>query len=41
MLDVKLQVHFVPELWRQTFWKVLLFQWNVTLQYPKKHDVKI
>ena len=28
--DVKVQVHFVPELWRQTFWKVLLFLWNVT-----------
>ena len=23
--DVKVQVHFVPEHWRQTFWKVLLF----------------
>ena len=29
-IDVKVQVHFVPELWRQMFWKVLLFLWNVT-----------
>ena len=28
--DVKVQVHFVPELWRQTFCKELLFLWNVT-----------
>ena len=31
--DVKVQVHSVPELWRQTFWKVLLFLWNVTFIY--------
>ena len=28
--NVKVQVQNVPELWRQTFWKVLLFLWNVT-----------
>ena len=28
--DVKVQVQNVPELWRQMFWKVLLFLWNVT-----------
>ena len=29
--DVKVQVQNVPGLWSQTFWKVLLLLWNVTL----------
>ena len=37
MFDVKVQVQNVPELWRQTFWKVLLFLWNVT--FLKKHRI--
>ena len=28
--DVNVQVQNVPELWRQMFWKVLFFLWNVT-----------
>ena len=37
--DVKVQVHSVPELWRQTFCKVLLFLWNDTFYYYRKSTV--
>ena len=36
MFDVKVQVHFVPELLRQMFRKVLPFPWNVTYFKSKR-----
>ena len=35
VLNKTIQIQNVPELWRQTFWKVLLFLWNVTYSVSK------
>ena len=39
--DVKVQVHFVPELWRQTFWKVLHYGTSHIEQVQFKFHVNV